>query len=76
MSACLFLSMKIGFSTANSADPDEMLHYVLFFFHSTHLGILTPQRVTCSNKSYAIKLNNKELGGRSGNISYAHVFMS
>ena len=27
----VFLSLKIGFVLANSADPDEMLHYAAFY---------------------------------------------
>ena len=27
----IFLSLKIVYILANSADPDEMLHYVAFF---------------------------------------------
>ena len=42
--------VKIGFVSANNEDPDEILHYALFF-HSTHLGVSSPQRI--SNKVFA-----------------------
>ena len=44
-----FNSLKLNFVSANSGDPDEMLHYATFnlFLHSqsTHLGFFLPSRV-------------------------------
>ena len=46
----VFLSLKMDFVLANSADPDEMLHYAAFHLvftvsQHTHLGVSGLQRV-------------------------------
>ena len=43
----VFLSLKIYFVFANSADSDEMLHFIKVFTvcKSTHLGVSYQQRV-------------------------------
>ena len=46
----IFISLRIDFVLANSADPDEMPRYAAFHpgrhsLQSTHLGVSSPQRV-------------------------------
>ena len=41
----IFLTQKIDFALANSADPDEMPHNVAFHLGlHCHLGVSSPQR--------------------------------
>ena len=46
----VFLSLEIDFVLANSADPDEMPHFIWVFTvcQSTCLGVSAPQRVNDS----------------------------
>ena len=43
----VFLSLKIDFGLANSANPDEMQHFIWVFIviQITHSGVFSPQRV-------------------------------